>query len=48
MANKSIDLSIYSFTNHDLANALLLAHQRDVTVRIITDNVTMDDKGSDT
>ena len=38
MAKKSIDLSIFSFTNDDLANEIIAAHERGVAVRIITDD----------
>jgi phosphatidylserine/phosphatidylglycerophosphate/cardiolipin synthase-like enzyme len=47
-AKKSIDLAIFSFTNDDLANAVLAAHKRGVTVRIITDDEAMKGKGADT
>jgi phosphatidylserine/phosphatidylglycerophosphate/cardiolipin synthase-like enzyme len=48
MAKKSIDLAIFSFTNDDLANEILAAHKRGVTVRIITDDEAMKGKGADT
>jgi len=47
-AKKSIDLAIFSFTNDDLANALLAAHARGVALRIITDDEAMKGKGADT
>jgi phosphatidylserine/phosphatidylglycerophosphate/cardiolipin synthase-like enzyme len=47
-AKKSIDLAIFSFTNDDLANALLAAHERGVALRIITDDEAMKGKGADT
>ena len=47
-AKKSIDLAIFSFTNDDLANAILAAHKRGVKVRIITDDEAMKGKGADT
>jgi phosphatidylserine/phosphatidylglycerophosphate/cardiolipin synthase-like enzyme len=47
MAKKSIDLAIFSFTNDDLANAIIDAHQRGVTVRIITDDEAMKGNGAD-
>lgn len=48
MAKKSIDLCIFSFTNDDLANEIIAAHKRGVTVRIITDDEAMKGKGADT
>jgi cardiolipin hydrolase len=48
MAKKSIDLAIFSFTNDDLANEILAAHERGVTVRIISDDEAMKGKGADT
>jgi len=47
-AKKTIDLAIFSFTNDQLANALLEAHGRGVKVRIITDDEAMKGKGADT
>ena len=47
MAKKSIDLSIFSFTNDDLANEIIAAHKRGVKVRIITDDEAMKGKGAD-
>ena len=47
MAKRSIDLSIFSFTNDDLANEIIAAHKRGVTVRIITDDEAMKGKGAD-
>ena len=47
MARTSIDLCIFSFTNDDLANEVIAAHERGVTVRIITDDEAMKGKGAD-
>ena len=47
MAKKSIDLCIFSFTNDDLANEVIAAHKRGVTVRLITDDEAMKGKGAD-
>lgn len=47
MAKKSIDLSIFSFTNDDLANEIIAAHKRGCKVRIITDDEAMKGKGAD-
>lgn len=47
MARNSIDLCIFSFTNDDLANEIIAAHQRGVVVRIITDDEAMKGKGAD-
>jgi len=47
MAKKTIDLCIFSFTNDDLANEIIRAHQRGVKVRIITDDESMQGKGAD-
>ena len=46
-AKVSIDLSIFSFTNDDLANEIIAAHKRGVAVRIITDDEAMKGKGAD-
>jgi phosphatidylserine/phosphatidylglycerophosphate/cardiolipin synthase-like enzyme len=48
MAKSTLDLAIFSFTNDDLANEILAAHQRGVKVRIITDDEAMKGKGADT
>jgi len=40
-------LSIFSFTNDDLANEIIAAHNRGVKVRIITDDEAMKGKGAD-
>lgn len=47
MAKKSIDLCVFSFTNDDLANEIIAAHKRGVTVRLITDDEAMKGKGAD-
>mgnify|MGYP006100996633 CR=1 FL=1 len=47
MAKRQIDLSIFSFTNDDLANEIIAAHKRGVAVRIITDDEAMKGKGAD-
>lgn len=36
-AKDSIDVAIYSFTNNDISDALILAHQRGVNVRVVFD-----------
>lgn len=36
-AKKSIDIAMYSFTNKDLAIAVLKAYQRGISIRIIVD-----------
>ena len=46
-AKKTLDLSIFSFTNDDLANEIIAAHKRGVQVRIITDDEAMKGKGAD-
>ena len=46
-AKKTLDLAIFSFTNDDLANAIIEAHKRGVAVRIITDDEAMKGKGAD-
>ena len=46
-AKKTLDLAIFSFTNDDLANAIIDAHKRGVAVRIITDDEAMKGKGAD-
>ena len=47
MAKVSIDLSIFSFTNDDLANEIIAAWNRGVSVRIVTDDEAMKGKGAD-
>jgi cardiolipin hydrolase len=47
MSKKSIDLAIFSFTNDQLANEIIAAHKRGVTVRIITDDEAMKGIGAD-
>ena len=46
-ARKTICLAIFSFTNDDLANEIIAAHERGVNVRIITDDEAMKGKGAD-
>ena len=48
MAKHSIDLCIFSFSNDELSNEILAAHKRGVSVRIITDDESMKNKGADT
>lgn len=36
-ANKSLDVAIYSFTDKQVASAIIRAHQRGVSVRLISD-----------
>jgi hypothetical protein len=45
-AQRSIDIAIYSFTLDDIANALILARSRGVTVRIIADSQQAPGQGS--
>ena len=47
MAKTSIDLAIFSFTNDDLSNEIIEAHQRGVKVRIVTDDEAIKGKGAD-
>ena len=46
-AKKTLDLCIFSFTNDDLANAIIDRHKAGVAVRIITDDEAMKGKGAD-
>ena len=46
MAESSIDLAVFAFTNRDLADEILDAHQRGVAVRILTDDEQMKHKGA--
>ena len=46
-AKKTIELAIFSFTNDELANEIIAAHERGVKVRIITDDEAMKGKGAD-
>ena len=41
---RSIRVAVFSFTNGDIANALILAHQRGIPVEIITDISCLKDK----
>ncbi|MBN3493555.1 phospholipase D-like domain-containing protein [Vibrio neptunius] len=47
LARDSIDICVFTIADDDLTKHILEAHQRGVTVRIISDNDKMYDKGSD-
>jgi phosphatidylserine/phosphatidylglycerophosphate/cardiolipin synthase-like enzyme len=47
-ARKSVDICVFTITDDRLTSAVLNAHGRGVTVRIITDNEKATDLGSDT
>ena len=42
-ARKSIDIAMYSFTSREIAQALILAKQRQVNVRIVLDSAQLKD-----
>ncbi|MCX6653861.1 MAG: phospholipase D-like domain-containing protein [Candidatus Bathyarchaeota archaeon] len=46
-ANSTIDVAIYSFTRNSLADALISAKNRGVNVRVITEQDTISDSGSE-
>eukprot|EP00179_Madagascaria_erythrocladioides_P007376 CAMPEP_0198321962 /NCGR_PEP_ID=MMETSP1450-20131203/10566_1 /TAXON_ID=753684 ORGANISM="Madagascaria erythrocladiodes, Strain CCMP3234" /NCGR_SAMPLE_ID=MMETSP1450 /ASSEMBLY_ACC=CAM_ASM_001115 /LENGTH=254 /DNA_ID=CAMNT_0044025547 /DNA_START=96 /DNA_END=857 /DNA_ORIENTATION=- len=46
-AKTSIDACVFTISSNDLADELLAAHKRGVTVRIVTDNDKAHDRGSD-
>ena len=46
-AKKSVDVCVFTITDDRLASALLDAHRRHVTLRILTDDDKAGDKGSD-
>jgi phosphatidylserine/phosphatidylglycerophosphate/cardiolipin synthase-like enzyme len=46
-ARKTADICVFTITDDRIANAVLAAHQRGVTVRILTDNDKQYDEGSD-
>ena len=46
-ATSSVDVCVFNITNDALANALLDAHRRGVTVRLISDNECAQNLGSD-
>ncbi len=43
---KTIDIAIYSITNHDIANAIINAHNNGKNIRIITDRLQSHGKHS--
>lgn len=47
LARTSIDICVFTIADDELTKHILQAHQRGVSVRIITDNDKMYDKGSD-
>ena len=46
-ARKSIDICVFTITDDRLAQVVLEAHQRNIAVRILTDNDKAEDLGSD-
>lgn len=44
---KSLDVCVFTITQNDLAGAIIEAHQRGVSVRVLTDNEKAHDPGSD-
>ncbi|KAI9475856.1 MAG: hypothetical protein EXX96DRAFT_601716 [Benjaminiella poitrasii] len=46
-ATKTIDICVFAFTDDDVANALIAAKKRGVSIKIITDNQQAAGKGAD-
>ena len=46
-SRKSIDICVFTITDNRIARAIKSAYQRDVAIRIITDNDKVNDRGSD-
>ncbi|KAG0744866.1 hypothetical protein G6F57_005102 [Rhizopus arrhizus] len=46
-ATKTIDICVFAFTDDDVADAIIAAKKRNVTIRIITDNQQAAGKGAD-
>ncbi len=46
-AERSAEVCVFTITDNSVARAILLAHQRGVTVRIISDDEKAHDRGSD-
>ena len=44
---KSLDICVFNITNDRFAQAILEAYDRNITIRIITDDECCKDKGSD-
>ena len=46
-AQKTLDIAVFSISHDDIVDAILKCHRRGVQVRIISDDQTMANKGSD-
>ncbi len=46
-AQKSLDICVFTISDNEISNKIIEAHRRKVTVRIISDNEKLLDKGSD-
>jgi len=46
-SQKSIDICVFTITDNQVSQSILRAHQRGVRVRIITDDLKSEDRGSD-
>ena len=46
-AHQRVDICVFTISDNVITDAILAAHQRDVAVRIITDNDKANDRGSD-
>lgn len=46
-AQKSLKICVFNLTNNDLAGAVLDRHKKGLSVRLITDDECMENKGSD-
>ncbi len=47
LAKNNIDICVFTISDNNITKQILAAHQRGVTVRVISDNEKMHDKGSD-
>lgn len=46
-AKTTVDVCVFTITDDRISNAIRAAHQRDVSIRIISDNDKSEDRGSD-
>lgn len=47
MAHKNVDVCVFTISDDDIANKIIDIHKKGITVRIITDNDKVNDRGSD-
>ena len=46
-AKKSIKICVFTISDNDITDAIITAHKRGVSVKVITDNDKLNDRGSD-